>query len=241
MQITFSFDGTRCVITGLDGHLAELIKSVFSQIHQSTNREVGINTTEPETTFHVAGDSLFRGSVQIDSNSLGLRYSNLKLFGPTVGGRLDCREDQAGNTAALRVNAAVIDGLNQFQFNVGDDSACSGGLQLNVFRGDGSTNVNHRLSGNTNSFLAASAGNVGIGLVNPVEKFHVNGVIRAVSLKLGTTPSAWTWGTAAPTTGTAARGDIVWHRSPVAAGNVAWICTTAGTPGTWKSFGSIAM
>lgn len=240
MKIEFSSDLTRCVITGLDKHVTALINSAFSQIHQSANREIGINTTEPETTFHVVGESLFRGYVQIDSNSLGLRYSNLKLFGPTGGGKLDCREDQAGNTAALRVNAAVIDGLSQFSFNIGDETACSNSIQLNVFRGDGSTSVNHRLSGNAGSFLAAVVGNVGIGIVNALEKLHVNGVIRAVSLKLGATPSAWTWGTAAPTTGTAARGDIVWNRSPVASGSVGWICTTAGTPGTWKTFGTIA-
>lgn len=45
---------------------------------------------------------------------------------------------------------------------------------------------------------------------------------------------------AAPTTGTWARGDIVWHSSPAASGNIGWVCTAAGTPGTWKAFGTIA-
>jgi hypothetical protein len=35
-------------------------------------------------------------------------------------------------------------------------------------------------------------------------------------------------------------GEIVWHSSPAAAGNVGWICTTAGNPGTWKTFGNIS-
>ena len=47
-------------------------------------------------------------------------------------------------------------------------------------------------------------------------------------------------GTVAPTTGTWARGDKVWNTSTLAGGNVGWVCTTAGTPGTWKSFGTIA-
>jgi hypothetical protein len=46
-------------------------------------------------------------------------------------------------------------------------------------------------------------------------------------------------GTAAPTTGAHARGDIRWHSSPAAGGNAGWICTAAGTPGTWKAFGTI--
>ena len=46
--------------------------------------------------------------------------------------------------------------------------------------------------------------------------------------------------TAAPTTGTYGLGDIVWNSSPSEAGSagnkyitLGWICTVAGTPGTW--------
>jgi hypothetical protein len=28
--------------------------------------------------------------------------------------------------------------------------------------------------------------------------------------------------------------------APAAAGNIGWVCTTAETPGTWKTFGVIA-
>ena len=42
---------------------------------------------------------------------------------------------------------------------------------------------------------------------------------------------------AVPTTGTWDRGSIVWNRSLTAGGAVGWICTTAGTPGTWVPFG----
>jgi len=46
-------------------------------------------------------------------------------------------------------------------------------------------------------------------------------------------------GTAAPTTGTHNRGDQVINTAPAAGGFAGWICTTAGTPGTWKTFGAI--
>ena len=46
-------------------------------------------------------------------------------------------------------------------------------------------------------------------------------------------------GTAAPTTGTWPRGWIRWNTAPVAGGNAFWICTVAGTPGTWKEGGLI--
>ena len=35
-------------------------------------------------------------------------------------------------------------------------------------------------------------------------------------------------------------GDICWDATPSASGFVGWICTTAGTPGTWKTFGTIS-
>lgn len=47
-------------------------------------------------------------------------------------------------------------------------------------------------------------------------------------------------GTAAPTSGTWQVGDRVWNTAPTAGGTLGWVCVTAGTPGTWKTFGSIA-
>lgn len=44
---------------------------------------------------------------------------------------------------------------------------------------------------------------------------------------------------AIPTTGTWARGEIVWNNLPSAGGKVGWVCTSGGTPGTWKAFGAI--
>ena len=45
---------------------------------------------------------------------------------------------------------------------------------------------------------------------------------------------------AAPTTGTWAVGDIVYNDTPAAGGFIGWVCTTAGTPGTCKTFGAIS-
>jgi len=46
--------------------------------------------------------------------------------------------------------------------------------------------------------------------------------------------------TEVPTTGTWVVGDEVRVFSPVAGGYIGYVCTTAGTPGTWKAFGAIA-
>jgi hypothetical protein len=46
---------------------------------------------------------------------------------------------------------------------------------------------------------------------------------------------------AAPSSGTYLRGNIIFNSEPSAGGKVGWVCVTAGTPGTWKAFGDIAL
>jgi hypothetical protein len=48
------------------------------------------------------------------------------------------------------------------------------------------------------------------------------------------------FGTTAPTAGTWALGDRCWHTAPAAAGVPGWVCTTAGSPGTWKAMAALA-
>jgi len=45
--------------------------------------------------------------------------------------------------------------------------------------------------------------------------------------------------TAAPAGGTWAVGDRIWNTAPAAGGAPGWVCTTAGTPGTWKAMASL--
>lgn len=58
-----------------------------------------------------------------------------------------------------------------------------------------------------------------------------------------TGPTGPTWtpttGATAPAAGAHVVGEIVYHSAPEAAGNIGWVCVTAGTPGTWKTFGTI--
>ena len=45
---------------------------------------------------------------------------------------------------------------------------------------------------------------------------------------------------AAPAAGTYYVGDTVYRKTPASAGFIGWVCTVAGTPGTWKTFGAIS-
>ena len=47
------------------------------------------------------------------------------------------------------------------------------------------------------------------------------------------------WDSAAPVAGTWARGDICWNNTPSSGGPPGWVCTTAGTPGTWKAMANL--
>jgi Pectate lyase superfamily protein len=50
---------------------------------------------------------------------------------------------------------------------------------------------------------------------------------------------AYSYPSSIPTAGTWAVGDKLQNTTPVAGGYSGWVCTTAGTPGTWKGFGLI--
>jgi hypothetical protein len=60
------------------------------------------------------------------------------------------------------------------------------------------------------------------------QKIRLGGGVRMISLS------------AAPTTGTWKRGDVVWNTTPSAGGTPGWVCVTAGTPGTWKAMANLA-
>jgi hypothetical protein len=55
-----------------------------------------------------------------------------------------------------------------------------------------------------------------------------------------TAPILRGFGAAAPVSGAYVVGDIVYNSAPVAGGTIGWVCVTAGSPGTWKTFGAIA-
>ena len=46
--------------------------------------------------------------------------------------------------------------------------------------------------------------------------------------------------TVIPTAGTYEQGEVIYNDNPISGGNIGWVCTVAGTPGTWKTFGVIS-
>jgi hypothetical protein len=75
----------------------------------------------------------------------------------------------------------------------------------------------------TNPTLADLGNFVRFGLYNP-------GIFKSRIFKLSAIPTVGTW----------AVGDLVYNTAPTSGGYIGWVCTTAGTPGTWKTFGLIS-
>jgi len=48
------------------------------------------------------------------------------------------------------------------------------------------------------------------------------------------------YASAEPSSGTYTQGDIAWNISPAAGGTPGWVCTSSGTPGTWKAMANLA-
>lgn len=55
----------------------------------------------------------------------------------------------------------------------------------------------------------------------------------------GASARAIDYGSGPPASGHHAAGELVYNIAPTAGGKVGWVCTAAGTPGTWKAFGAI--
>lgn len=74
-----------------------------------------------------------------------------------------------------------------------------------------------------------NTGETGITLVGgaPILSISEN---NKKSGKLSAMPTSGTWGV----------GDTIYHTAPAASGFIGWVCTAAGTPGTWKTFGAIS-
>ena len=63
---------------------------------------------------------------------------------------------------------------------------------------------------------------------------------RNANYALSTAEPKNLFGTAIPAAGTFNVGDRIWSTAPAAGGAPGWICTTAGTPGTWKAMANLA-
>lgn len=113
-------------------------------------------------------------------------------------------------------------------------------LVKDVIDGGAAGQRGYRVGGTSGTPIAEIKNNTALGTF-ATGQYTLSGAGIGITYEGGNT---WNprdaWSFAAPTTGTWGRGDKVYNTAPTPGGNVGWVCTTAGTPGTWKSFGTIA-
>lgn len=82
-----------------------------------------------------------------------------------------------------------------------------------------------------------------IGMIdsNQLNLFLVTatGQIITAATKIQIGLNSMTWGATAPSSGTWARGDVCWNTGVTGGGSPGWICSAAGTSGTWKTLANV--
>ena len=102
----------------------------------------------------------------------------------------------------------------------------------------GATNVAFSLANGTSYGTVSSF----LNNVGPSGATGTGGLLQIpfAQMGAGSTAKKLLSGAAIPAAGTWAVGDIILNTAPAASGFIGWVCTTAGTPGTWKTFGAIS-
>jgi len=122
------------------------------------------------------------------------------------------------NGAAMDINQATLAVIS-------DNTVTSTNATYGILVRSGVT----KLVCNDNHVSGATTGNYGLFVGVDKISAHQTPFSNVVS-----------YASSIPTTGTWLQGDIVYNTAPASAGYIGWVCTVAGTPGTWKTFGLIS-
>ncbi len=191
---------------------------------------------------------IFKSGLYIVDNGSSTVFDNTRISttqyrGPNGGGFInncvitcgwDGSESATGGTAMIITGftekLTVVDALT----GTFDDTS-----RYYVNYASGTYGVNGlTISGSGNGLRASSrTGNYG---EIAVSRFTGIAELSVKSDVAGTSTRILGARTSVPTSGAYMLGDIYFKTSPVAGGYIGWVCTTAGTPGTWKTFGTIA-
>lgn len=161
--------------------------------------------------------------------------------------------DEASNCLTLSRNTIVKIEGNVFQSDVLSNYTASNFVYLFNSTAGWSVQINNNQFYNVNASAYTNVVDAGSDYSNSNVSFMNNIVSGAVTTPLantlnliqkfgnsGTGFPTVTYGSSAPGALTWEVGDIVYNTTPVASGTIGFVCVTAGTPGTWKTFGAIS-
>lgn len=215
----------------------------------------GLSTTNPGALI---GVSQYYQGVQVINNFLiGVNVGNnnnaavlISALGNVLRGNHIDASTGTSNIAAIIVTLAhssldIVDnyinnvgGSRAITFNAGDNSSARTLIKGNQFVG-GSVAVDASLNTITNSpiWFENNESNAGT-FYNPQSSDSLSRFFNSAHaldhpnfIRAGRS----VYGDIVPTAGTWALGDTVYNIAPAASGVFAWVCVTAGAPGTWKT------
>jgi hypothetical protein len=147
--------------------------------------------------------------------------------------RLGIGTDEPNGVLAIENfdNEFIVDSNNENEFVIGAYTNTS----VNII-----TDNTERLTVTQTGTLivrnkAIFKGKIGVGVTNFTEDADITtaGPVRFQNKKFEVADSM-------PGSGHYNKGDIVWNSEPSPTGHVGWVCIKTGTPGEWKTFGSIS-
>ena len=158
----------------------------------------------------------------------GIRVQGLSGRGTRVANNfVFCDEDgHASNVYAGYIMEAAAG--SAFEFTFTGNSCASGGTNMaaiRLSRSDGAGSNRGTMTGNEHPS----------GLTAPVTASSAAAAAGVINRE-----NTWNFAAAAPTTGTWSVGSVVYNNAVAAGGSPGWVCTTAGTPGTWKAMANVA-
>lgn len=232
--------------------------TAVSTVSPTTTENIQVNDNvfiNVDCLFEEMEDISFRGNrLQTDTNTNAIRFFNVKDLN-IENNVLNLTTDSALAGQSNSPVQSILSGksYDRIEINSNRVYGTTGESGITVF-GAMTSSCTTDISNNKtnaifldNSFIFSVANQLqgrviflNNNLPVPTDTDHIG---RCVLKSIGgsaSTNAFITYGNSTPATGTWNVGDIIYDSSPTTGGFIGWVCTTGGTPGTWKTFGVIS-
>ena len=233
--------GTNTALCEVSDNL--LVGNASSDIAATPNNAAG------RGGYFIARNNIYRTS-GTDVISINISAPSLSsLVMRVVGNKIRGFDNTTNNTTNVGIRCTQAAALYDIKDNTVENFYH--GIYFTAYQ---TTNRNAQIEGNTfvdcsiGISMGATSNNVTVpvvdnrfvGMLSSEVAAALGGAEAArICTREGTRLVAHTY-SAAPTTGDWTVGDRAMFTTPVAGGNIGAVCVTAGTPGTWKTYGAIA-
>lgn len=132
---------------------------------------VGIGTTSPQRLFNVEGSG---PQIRLTNSTDGTTYAE---FNDVSGGVFSISKTALTGPATIDLSPIMSDASNSGIVRLFRSSSSTAQSQFQIFKGNGTASINTILSSNSNSYINALGGNVGIATTTPWRTLSVTGTV----------------------------------------------------------------